>query len=161
MKFKVGDIVKVLYAPRRCETNWPGMVGHVGFIEQLHFDDTRALVRTVTIDGRHHRLAFMGVWALEPVNNPAWSAAVEIYRRNEGVNMSEQPNKPINPFEAAKQVPGIHAKIDVHDVQKLRPDISEARARGFLLLHRHAIAHAMLLAGTQTIRALLENRDAN
>lgn len=161
MKFQVGDVVKVLYAPARCMTNWPSMVGLIGFVEELHFEGTRALVRTITIDGRHHRLAFMDTKALKLVNDPAWSKAVEIYRCNEGAKMAEQPNKPINPFEAAKQALGVHVKIDVHDVQSLRPDISEAQSRTFLLMHKRTIAVAMLRAGTETIRALLENRDAN
>lgn len=83
MKFKVGDIVKVLVAPIPCYSNWPSMVGHVGFIEELHFNGTRALVRTITTDGQHHKLAFIWVKALELVNDPTWTAAVERHKQKE------------------------------------------------------------------------------
>jgi hypothetical protein len=161
MKFKVGDVVRVRYAPTPCFSNWPIMVGHIGFIERPGGKGKRALVRTITIDGGYHSLAFIDTKALEPVNDPAWNKAVEVYRRNEGAQMSEKPKNLINPFELAKLASGVHAAIDVHDVQMIRPDISEARARGILLMHRRVIAQAMLVAGTQTLRALLENQNAN
>jgi hypothetical protein len=164
MKLKVGDLVKVLAAPIECCSNWPSMVGHVGFIEELHFDGTRALVRTITIDGEMHRLAFMPVCVLEPVLERAWIAAVAEYRRRESdtrrLKMSEPMDKPINPFDAAKRRSGVLVSLDVHDVQALRPDCGEARARAFLEIHAPVIAHAMLIAGRQVLRELLEGGDA-
>jgi hypothetical protein len=159
MRCKVGDVVKVLSAPIGCVTNWPSMVGRVGFIEELHFNGTRALVRTITINGEMHRLAFMPVAALQPVRDTAWRAAVAKYKQ--GANMNQPKGKPINPFEAARRSSGINVKLDVHDVLAVRPDVGEAWARTFLDLHKEAIAHAMLMAGTGMIRDLLEQPNGN
>ncbi len=46
---------------------------------RLRISRRTRLVRTVTIDGRHHSVAFMTVKVLEPVNDPQWRAAVERY----------------------------------------------------------------------------------
>jgi hypothetical protein len=160
MKFKVGDIVKVLDAPPRCVTNWPGMVGRVGFIEELHFNGTRALVRTITINGEMHRLAFIWVKALTHVHDPTWAHAIAKYKQ-EGAKMSKPQDKPINPFEAARQSSGIQVKIDVHDVLAIHPDCDEAWARTFLAIYSEPLARVMLLAGTAMIRDLLEQPNGN
>lgn len=73
--------------------------------------------------------------------------------------MSEQ-DKPIDPFQAAKRRSGVHVSIDVHDVQAVRPDCGEVRARAFLEIHAAVIAHAMLIAGRDVLRELLEGDDA-
>lgn len=163
MKFKVGDVVKVLYAPLRCVTNWPSMVGHIGFIEEMHLNGTRALVRTITINGAMHRLAFMDVWALELVDDPAWAAAVEKYHQTGGAGMSEQSDKPINPFEAAihRSRGDVVASIGIHNVQGFQKDWTRQRAEMFLRKHADVIAHAMLAAGAAAIAKLAEQTDAN
>ena len=75
--------------------------------------------------------------------------------------MSEQPKKPINPFEAARRRSGVHVSINVHDVQAIRSDIGEARAAALLEMHKTMIATAMLMVGREMLRELLEQRDAN
>jgi hypothetical protein len=75
--------------------------------------------------------------------------------------MSDQPDKPINPFEAAKRRSGVHVSLDVHDVQAIRPDVGEARARAFLDIHAPVIAQAMLIAGRQVLSELLEGHRAD
>lgn len=70
--------------------------------------------------------------------------------------MSDEPAKPINPFEAAKRRSGVHVSLDVHDVQAVRPEWEDGRAGAFLERHAAVIAQAMLIAGTQVIRDLLE-----
>lgn len=74
--------------------------------------------------------------------------------------MSEQKDKPIDPFESARRAGGICVNLDVHDVQAVRPGISPVRARALLEMHKATIAHAMLIAGRQVVFALLEGDHA-
>lgn len=70
--------------------------------------------------------------------------------------MTSPQDQPINPFEAAKRRSGVHVSLDVHDVRAVRPEWDEGRARVFLERYAAVIAQAMLIAGSQVIRELLE-----
>ena len=70
--------------------------------------------------------------------------------------MSSPQDQPINPFDAAKRRSGVHVSLGVHDVRAVRPEWDEGRARVFLEQYAAVIAHAMLTAGTQVMRDLLE-----
>jgi hypothetical protein len=65
-------------------------------------------------------------------------------------------DKPINPFEAARRRAGVQAVLEVRDVLGFRPDWSEQQAADFLRRYAGAIAGAMLEAGTNAIRQLVE-----
>jgi len=75
--------------------------------------------------------------------------------------VSDQQNRPTNPFEAAKRRSGVHVTLDIHDVQAERPEWDEARAQVFLERHAAMIAQSMLIAGSQIVRELLEDDDAD
>ena len=71
--------------------------------------------------------------------------------------MSSSAEGPINPFLAAKRQSGVHVVLEVHDVLNLRPDWNEEQANVFLERNAAVIAHAMLTAGAQVVRELLES----
>ncbi len=77
----VGDLVKVRSVPKACTSGWAVMLGHVGVVREISKRSPRALVQSFTIAGRTGTLAFIDLAALEPVDDPAWSAAAVEYER--------------------------------------------------------------------------------
>ncbi len=70
--------------------------------------------------------------------------------------MSDQSNKPINPFLSAQRRSGVHVSLEVGDVLALKPEWTEQQAKTFMDRHAAVIAHAMLTAGTFVMGEFLE-----
>lgn len=81
MTVRVGDIVKVRRVPQQSARLLGRLLGQTGFVEKLNEEGTRAMFHAITPAGRHRDLAWLPVGCLEPVNDPAWAAAVSEYRR--------------------------------------------------------------------------------
>src|SRR5438105_2553469 len=82
MILHLNDIVRVLWVPDGYSVNAGHMVGRVGYVEDLNPDRTRALVQRLTLEGRlASGMAWIPVMCVEPVVDPAWTAALVECRR--------------------------------------------------------------------------------
>ena len=80
-RLHINKLVKVLYAPRDCQSEWSRMAGNVGFIADLNEDGFRAKVQAITVDAQPGLCAWIDAAALQSVEDAQWTAIFETYQR--------------------------------------------------------------------------------